>query len=356
MKYFLRFFSFAAVLVLIFSACNKVAELPVNQNGIPAVLASSTNSLAPKVEDSSKVGLTLIWTYPNHATDAKNIKYVVEIDSAGRKFSSPLKKEIVENLSVSYTNKELNRFFIKKKYEPGKQVTLEARVISSYTNNNEPIQSNLISIKFTPYSELINYEFPQALRVAGNFQGWDPPTAPKIVDPGASGTTGNNYEGYINFANPMPEFKLVKGSSWSAGDFGDAGAGLLSNGGSNFMLSGAGVYLMKASTQGMTWSATKINSWGIIGSATPNGWTASTPMTMNSNGTYSITTTLTAGNELKFRANDDWAINFVDNKSNGPDGLPEYNGDNIVITSDGTYLVTLDVSLAGNYSYSLKKQ
>lgn len=105
----------------------------------------------------------------------------------------------------------------------------------------------------------------------------------------------------------------------------------------------------------MTWSATKITTWGIIGSATPKGWDASTPMTLNPNGTYSITAELTGGNELKFRANDDCAINFGDNKSNGPDNVPDYNGDNIAIETSGSYLITLDLTLAGNYSYKITR-
>lgn len=78
-------------------------------------------------------------------------------------------------------------------------------------------------------------------------------------------------------------------------------------------------------------------------------------MTLNTDGTYSITVDLTGGNELKFRANDDWAINFGDNKSNGPDNIPDYGGDNIAIETSGSYFITLDLTLAGNYSYNIRK-
>jgi hypothetical protein len=357
MKNIKKLFSLAALLAIVFTACQKVEDLAVHQRGVAPSLMISATTLTPKVEDSTKVALTLDWTYPNHATSPKNIKYTIEIDSVTKNFSSPLSKVVIEGLSTTFLNKDLNKFALGKRYEINKPLDLQVRVTSSYLNNNERIASNVMAFKYTPYRELINYEFPKALRVAGNFQNWDPATAPKIVDPAATGTTGSNYEGYINFNNANPEFKLVKGNNWGAGDFGSSGPGTI-GGGDNFRLTnGAGVYLLKASTQNMTWSATKITTWGIIGDATPGDWGSSTAMTLNSNGTYTLTANLIGGKELKFRANNDWAINFGDNKANnGPDGVPDYGGDNIAIASSGSYVITLDLTLAGNYSYTIRKQ
>lgn len=355
MKLIIKLLFIIALFTGFFSGCSKVDDLPVYQKGIPAVLSASVTDIAPAIEDSNKVLLTLNWTYPNHATDPKTIKYIIQIDSAGKNFADPFTKVVFEDLSASFTAQELNSFLIAKGYEVNKPVDLNAMVISSYANNNERTPSNVLTIKATPYRVLINYEFPQALRVAGNFQNWDPASAPKIVDMNATAITGTNYEGYININNPAPEFKFVKGDNWSAGDFGGAGPGKLGGGDNLTVPDGAGVYLVKANTEDLTWSATKITTWGIIGSATPNGWDASTPMTLNADGTYSVTVNLSGGNELKFRANDDWAINFGDNKSNGPDNVPDYNGDNIAIETSGSYLITLDLTLAGNYSYKITK-
>ncbi|MEJ7682570.1 MAG: SusE domain-containing protein [Segetibacter sp.] len=335
------------------TACNKVDDLPFYKNGVAPVLSTSETTIAPKIEDSNNVVLTLNWTYPNYATDSNNTKYTIEIDSTGKNFADPFTKVVSGKLSTTFMAKEVNSFLIAKKYEINKPVDLDVKVISSYANNNERIESNVLTIKATPYRVLVNYEFPQALRVAGNFQNWDPASAPKIVDINA--TPGTNYEGYININNPAAEFKFVKGDNWSAGDLGGAGQGKLGGSDNLTIPDGAGVYLVKANTQNLTWSATKINTWGIIGSATPKSWDASTPMTLNTDGTYSITVDLIGGNELKFRANDDWAINFGDNKSNGPDNVPDYGGDNIAIETSGSYLITLDLTLAGNYSYNIKK-
>jgi hypothetical protein len=70
----------------------------------------------------------------------------------------------------------------------------------------------------------------------------------------------------------------------------------------------------------------------VIGSATAGGWGSDQDMTYNATTrTWTITTNLVVG-EMKFRANDDWAVNLGDN---GNDGKPEINGANIPITSAG---------------------
>ncbi|MCW3082206.1 SusF/SusE family outer membrane protein [Segetibacter sp.] len=339
------------------TACQKVDDLPLYQNATPAVLTTSATTLAPARADSTKSLLTVNWTYPNHATaDPNSIKYTIDIDSVGKNFSNPLSKVVVGSLTTSFLAKDFNEFLLAKGYMPGVVTSLEMRVVSSYGNNNERVNSNAVNLKYTPYAirVIASYAFPKALWIAGNFQNWTPATAPQIVDVAATGTTGTNYEGYINFNNPSPEFKLVKGNDWSAGDIGSAGPGLL-GGGDNIKLPTAGIYRIKANTVAKTWSFDKIDSWGIIGDATPNGWNSSTAMTLNPDGTYSINASLTTG-EFKFRANNSWDMNFGDNKAGGgPDNTPEYGGDNIVITSAGNYTITLDLTKAGNYYYTLRK-
>lgn len=160
---------------------------------------------------------------------------------------------------------------------------------------------------------------------------------------------------------------MVKGNNWGAGDFGSAGGNTLGNGGPNLQLGAgtAGIYLVRANTTpnlyvptnipGMSWANVKINTWGIIGSAVPvTGWGSSMPMTFIAAGIkWTITTNLLGGQELKFRANDDWAINLGDDSPR--DNKPDYNGGNIPIALDGNYTITLELGVAGNYTYKIVK-
>jgi hypothetical protein len=201
------------------------------------------------------------------------------------------------------------------------------------------------------------------LNIAGNYQGWNPGNAPQIVSKnngGYTNQTNNKFEGYIIFNDPSPQFKMVKGDNWGAGDFGSAGGANLTNGGANLTLPSGGAGIagywriradLSAAPSPGTWSWTKINTWGIIGAF--NGWGSSVPLTFNTaTGVWSITRDMPTG-EFKFRANDDWGINFGDNSP--ADFKPEYDGANLNITVAGNYTISLDLSAGGNYVYTLKK-
>jgi hypothetical protein len=83
---------------------------------------------------------------------------------------------------------------------------------------------------------------------------------------------------------------------------------------------------------------------GIIGSATAGGWDTDTDMrladpTRVDKNTWTITVYLNAG-EVKFRALDDWAVNW--GAADYPTGTGVNNGANIPIATAGYYKVTLN--------------
>ncbi len=134
-----------------FASCDKVDDLPLYGNGNAVTLTSSAPSIAPAPADSNNVVLTYSWTYPNYSTDSSNIKYIVEIDSVGKNFAAPYSKEVLGKTSGTFIAKELNNFLVARGYAFNVPVSLEARVISSYANNNERIISNIVPLKVTPY-------------------------------------------------------------------------------------------------------------------------------------------------------------------------------------------------------------
>lgn len=123
--------SLTIVTVILFASCKKAADLPLYSAGIKPTLAASGTILAPIAADSNKVGLTLSWTNALHATAASNVKYTIEIDSAGKNFSAPLVKVVTGATSTTFTNKDLNTFLINRGYPINSQVSLDIRVTSS---------------------------------------------------------------------------------------------------------------------------------------------------------------------------------------------------------------------------------
>ena len=89
------------------------------------------------------------------------------------------------------------------------------------------------------------------------------------------------------------------------------------------------------------------SDWGLVGSATPNGWNGpDLEMFQTGPQEFSIYAELVSG-ELKFRFNEDWGNNFGDN---GNDGTLESGGANIPISA-GTYFIVMDLG-SGTYTIS----
>ncbi len=91
-----------------------------------------------------------------------------------------------------------------------------------------------------------------------------------------------------------------------------------------------------------------LSDWGLVGSATPNGWGSTDDIEMYQTGTnqYAIYTDLAVG-EMKFRFDEDWGNNYGDT---GLDGSLEPGGGNLPIPVAGTYFITLDLD---NLTYSI---
>ncbi len=84
-----------------------------------------------------------------------------------------------------------------------------------------------------------------------------------------------------------------------------------------------------------------ISDWGLVGSATPNGWNGpDVEMYETAPNEYALYVELVAG-EIKFRYNEDWGQNYGDD---GADGTLEAGGANIVIPADGTYYIVMNLN------------
>jgi starch-binding outer membrane protein SusE/F len=343
------------LVAIVFSSCEKDEVKTVLTTGSAPSLQSSVTSLVLLQANANNDAVKFTYTPATFGFDAA-VTYVLQISKGGTSFASASTTEVglsnTSPLEKSFKVVDFNRELLKI-INYGTATPVEVRVKASVAAAAPASYSNVVTITATAYRDLITYTYPNAINVAGNFQGWNPGSAPQIVKQNNGGYNG--FEGYIIFNDPSPQFKFVKGDNWGAGDYGSAGGSALGNGGPNLTLpsGGAGIagyYRIRASEATMSWSYTKITSWGIIGAF--NGWATNVDMTFNAaTGVWSITRDMPTG-EFKFRANNDWGINFGDN--NG-DFKPEYDGSNLNITAAGNYTISLDLSSGGNYAYTLKK-
>jgi hypothetical protein len=343
------------IAAIAFSSCKKDEVRTILTVGAAPTLTATPTTVVLLQANANNNAVKFTYTGASFGFDAA-ITYVLQISKGGTSFASASTTEVglsnTSPLEKTFKVIDFNRELLKI-INYGTATAVEVRVKASVAAAAPPSYSNVVNMTCTAYRDLITYAYPSAMNIAGNFQGWDPATAPQIVKQNNGGYNG--FEGYIVFNDPSPQFKMVKGNNWGAGDYGSAGGSALGNGGPNLTLpsGGAGLtgyYRIRASEATMTWSNTKINTWGIIGAF--NGWSVSVPLTFNAaTGVWSVTRDMPTG-EFKFRANDDWGINFGDNNA---DFKPEYDGSNLNITAAGNYTISLDLSAGGNYAYTLKK-
>lgn len=126
--------------------------------------------------------------------------------------------------------------------------------------------------------------------------------------------------------------------NWGTGTMSDDGltGTLINDGGSGNVLVEPGFYRALVDLAAKTYTLTPIASIGVVGPAQPGGWDTDTDMTYNNEtGAWEITIDL-AADELKFRANDGWDINWGGKTDNLTEG-----GANIKIDEAGTYFIQL---------------
>ena len=207
---------------------------------------------------------------------------------------------------------------------------------------------NLKSRTFVNNKSLLQYP---VLYVPGDHQGWDPSDTTSIL---ASVNSDTNYEGYIWVPGANSGFKLTDSPNWDNGIYGDADgsgtSGTLASPGNNILAVDAGYYKLNVDMTANTYTLMKTD-WGVIGDATPDGWDSDQNMTYDeTEGVWSIIVEMGTGS-FKFRANDDWALDYGDT---GADGILNQGGDNISISEPGKYLIKMKLG-APDYTYSVEK-
>lgn len=322
-----------------FSSCEKSGTEVVAVPGAAGSLKASATTLVLEKANQDKQAITFDFSEGDFGYQAA-VSNVLQIAVKGTNFSAP--KEVAFDPKVyhrSYSVLEFNALVLALNLPFDKPSQLELRLKSQISSSFQPVYSNVLDLTVTPYP-LISWVY-----VPGDYQGWKPESADSLKS-----ATGNGiYEGVILFpdvANATFAFKITPAKNWLTA-YGDGGNGTVSTTGGDLKAPGAGSYRILLDLNANTIKLEPF-SWGVIGDATPKGWDGDTDMKYNNGtGTWSVTLSLKAGT-FKFRKNHDWGTNL-----GGSNGALAPGGDNIPITSAGTYTVVLNTA---NNTYTLTKQ
>lgn len=232
---------------------------------------------------------------------------------------------------------ESGRFIVSREFDIPNDENLigEGQLRLSYQSGGQTVEKTQ-DITFTESN-------PAFYLVGGSTgAGWEPNLAiPMRLYGEDSKTTFESFE-YITVDGDGFKF-LPTPDGWD-GDLGMGDAeGTLAPGGGNVQVESDGFYRVRIDTEALTYELLETN-WGVIGDATPGGWDADTDMTFEGGrGTYTwkVRINLVEG-ELKFRANDDWAINI-----GGTEANLTQDGPNIAIGSAGVYDIELHLNPSG---------
>lgn len=332
-------------------SCKKdnVVAVVKSDVGAPVITAPlGTTNIIVTAPDTAK-RFNIKWSKADYGVTTI-VNYFVQMDVAGRNFSQAvvIGSSNADSLSFSWGSLN-NRLLTELNLPPNAAAQVEFRV-GTYLGNLDTLFSPVVKIGVTTYKE----QAPESLRVPGAYQGWSPGTAPIIRHLGDF-----KYEGYV-YMGLADQFKFTSAADWDHINYGNSGtAGQLTTDGlaGGVTVAAPGYYKLNADTKNLSYSATLIQSFGLIGSATAGVWDNSTPMTYDeANGVWKITTNLIAG-ALKFRANNNWEINYGPANSNAFTGTLIQTDDAITIGENGNYTVTIDFKQAtqNTYKYTVVK-
>lgn len=157
----IKFFFLCGVAAITLGGCKKDENRVEFQGGTAPVLsASTTGPIVLSAANAANTGITFSWTNPNYrfntGVSSQDVNYTLQIDSAGRNFSSPRLQQVLvaRDLSNSFTVKDFNAVLNRMELAENVPHTLEFRLRSTLTNNSVPLNSNVLRLVVTPYLDV----------------------------------------------------------------------------------------------------------------------------------------------------------------------------------------------------------
>lgn len=245
------------------------------------------------------------------------------------------------------TNAQINNYLGQLNVYPGQTGELAISLgYSAYSGKLDSIADNVIKFKATPYDpKTANVSWKYAYvavytaktRAVGDVD-WDWTKAYMIGDVDGDGT----YEGWVHMDADNMSYKILDGKTYEV-----LGEGT--------PIAKKGFYQIKLADKKVTQSA-EPSTWGVIGDATSGKWGKETTMEYNpETRLWTVVTSLLNGKEFKFKSDKGIWLGAAAGEESKMGG--ELNGGNnmkVVAEKDTTYLVTLNLTEVGRYSYSLQ--
>ena len=347
MKKFIKYMTAVCLGIVSLNSCSdddEIIQLDPSQFVAPSI-TTSTNTVELSEDTQTQTAITFEWAAANYGVSTTP-KYDIELVKAGETFDDA--KVLTSTTETSYAVKgtDLNVFLVDQLgLNPDEQATIQYRIVSSLgTFGAEKLYSETKTFTATPFTTDLSTPWG----VVGSITGWG--GSPDI--PFWKTTTPNVLVAYLG-VEVGNEIKFRKDADW-AENFGSEDVattpngfgGSLAAGGANIVVPTAGQFKFTLDLNNNTFVAEKFQ-WGLVGSATPNGWDGPDAQVLSFDGInevwYANNIVLNTG-ELKIRQNNAWDINF-----GGSNGSLAAGGDNISVTA-GTYNIVVDFN---NLTYSI---
>lgn len=313
-----------------------VTTYPVDAPSFDGI--SNGDAFVLSLANNDQVAVTIQWEDAIlQSSLGVDVTYYLEAATAGTDFATVIDvANVVNQNSIALTNAQLNAAALSSGIAPDTAGDLDLRVRSVITDTNTGSvlerTSVTLTINVTTYLTVLDLSTTWGV-VGSAANNWG--ATPDL--PFWQTDTNGVLAAYVTLTDG--EIKFRENNDW-ANNYGDTGAdGTIEQNGDNIAVT-AGSYKITLNFNDNTYTIEPF-SLGIVGSAF-NNWGA-TPDFMLEYDQYSDVfrgiVTLLDG-EMKFRMNNDWAVNYGDT---GADGTIEQNGDNIAVTA-GIYIVTVDLN------------
>ena len=313
-----------------------VTTYPVNPATVESGLADG-DSFTLTLDQNDENALSIVINDPILDSNlGVTVEYYLEADTASGTFDNPVEVATATNSnSINVTHAKLNSVAQGLGIAPDTTGDIQLRLRSVITNSTNDTLERVgepMTVSVTTYLTVLDLSTTWGI-VGSAANNWGATPDLPFFKTDVDGVLA----AYVTLIDG--EIKFRENNDW-ANNFGDNGAdGTIEAGGDNIAVT-AGSYKITLNFNDNTYTIEAF-SLGIVGSAY-NNWGA-TPDFMLEYDQYSDVfrgiVTLLDG-EMKFRMNNDWAVNYGDN---GADGSLEDGGANIATTA-GNYIVTVDLN------------